>query len=628
MPTLYNTVYRGNFCDDKSGGNVAITFSRRMDSESPIPIPRRIIFAGRNNSPVKVEYKDNGEFKLVAINGSSCQVNIKAIGDFELSSLYTADEKEWRVDITDSFTWSGFLIPDSCNEPYASKPYDVSVRATDGLGTLKDLPFLQSDDTKYKGYMSDKELISEILLKTGLRLPIAIGVNTFESIMDPDICPLSQTYINLAAFYNDDNNPLNCEEVLNSVLARWSVRLHQFNGKWQVINILEKSFGNIDTWEFDSDGNTQPRTVVGNDITAGGFNRALQPTSANCSFAKALAQSLVYYKYGYTSNELVNGDFNDAMPPALPNDWTPTTTFTGRTYFRTDKKTGFLTTDVVLVISNTGAGDYLINDIPVQIRALEKVNVSFDLAAIDAADFPPGKRRVQILVKDDLGKYFTNDGWTTTSEFYEVVIDYKDFKNQINITFEVDPQATDYQFEIGLKNVYSYSLSGQYETQINNVKIQPQVSAGLKNPALGVIKKLTLKAPQTFKGDQILLLHGDEYNNQRTSQISVGSATVITPPVSWSRNNFPSENKSLLHIVADSKLRTHAKPYRIFEAEFVGPGYIDINTLLTIDLLEGTYIFLSGRFDLKLGIHQLRFAQVLNDAYEYIEEPDAEDYGH
>lgn len=629
MATTYRPIYIGDFCDEKLGSNIDVTISRRMDTEDPIPTPIEIQFAGATNSPVSVEFADDGDYKLNTINGSSCEVKIKAIDTFELSSLYTADEKEWRIDIDGGFKWSGFLIPDSCNEPYMSKPYDVSVTATDSLGALKDLDFALDDGVKLTGFMSDKNILSLILGKTNLNLAMTIAVNTFELTMDRDICPLSQSYVDVAAYYQEDGTPYTCEEVLNDILNRWSSRLHQFNGVWQIVNVLEKSFGDIDTWEFNSAGGVLPRFSLGNNITVGGVDRTLQPRGANNSFAKALAESKVYYKYGYATNEVANGSFDDCVPPAMPNGWSAVGTVTFFTYFRIDEKTGLTTTDVKLVIENTDTGAYIMSDNVVQVRSLEKTLITFDLRSIEASESTDlGDKAIFVLIKDNLGNFFTNEGWGATSGFYVIRRKRKDFGNDISVNFEVDPQTVDYDLTIGIKNVYSNDTGSlQHETQFDNVKVQPQTAPGLQKPPLGVLKKYALKAPQSYKRDNILLLHGDEYSDQRTSRISIGSDTVITPPVTWTRAEYPLENLPLLNIVADTELRMHSRPYRVFEAEFVGTGYIDINTLLTVDLLEGTYIFLSGKFDLKLGIHRLRFAQVLTDPYDYYELPATEDYG-
>jgi len=635
MANIYNVIYRGNFCSPDGTDNI-IEFAKRMLDTDPVPDVTPIIFSGHDDEPITFEYQDKGDYKQEPINGLSMTVNIKAIETFELQSLYTADEREWQVTLTGTFNVTGWLIPDSCSEPYASKPYDVSVQVTDAVGTLEDIPFAKDDGVTYKGFLSDIELIQICLAKTGLELPLLTGINTYEVTMDRAFGPLQQCYRDTARYLDSDGNPFSCLEVLRSILEHWSARLHQWNGYWQVVNVLEKSKGNIKAWRYTPEGTTDSFVMIGNTIIAGGINRDLQPSEATNATAKAFKLSTAYYQYGYPSNALINGDFDDAIPPALPNHWVASDGGSAHSETRVDETTGLPTSDHYLVIDSNGSGSgFIYNNTVVQVRANQKTVISFDLYAPDAV-FQLGsqKRYLSVRISDNFNNFFTAaNGWVQSGNFYVIEYTAPDFNNQLKVNFEVSQQPYDYQMTIGIQAVGSGSISA-YPTRINNVSVQPQTVSGQTAPPLGVFNRETLKAPQTYKKDPILLLHGDETNPQRTSRISIGSAITITPPTFWERAGINDpvsglpERQSLLHIVANSELRNHQRPYLIFTAKFVGQGYIDINTLLQVDLLSPTgWIFLSGKFDIKTGYHTLRFAEVLTNEPNYVEEFNIEDYG-
>lgn len=624
MPNFYNTIYRGDFCD-KSGNDIIVEFKQRMLDSDVVPTPTDIIFAGENNAPVTVDYADKGTIKGEPVNGAKCTVNIKAIGDFELSSLYTADEREWMVIVSGAFSFNGWLIPDSCKEPYASKPYDVSVSATDAIGTLKDVPFLTSEGTKYSGFIKDIDVLRYALAKTGLSLPIRIGINTFEEHMENDECPLSQCYINTDAFYDTDANAFSCHEVIRSIAERWGAQLHQFGGVWQLVNTLEKSKGLVNCWDFDFNGDYIGTSVLGNTVNAGGISEEIQPVG-DVSFAKALASSTAYYRYGYPSNQLFNGNMDIwDTPLALPNGWQVFDGAVAEGMTRLDAD-GNPTSDHYIRIISSGSNGRLANTNSVSIKAGETTTISFDLLAPTA--FAPilEKRYLGVLIWDGATSFYNaKDGWTTAGSYYVIEYNASVFNSQVNVNFKVGARGGDYDMFYAVQSVQSGGSGFDYPTSINNVNISSSVTADQTKPPVGVFNRQKSLTAQTFTKDPILLLHSDDPNDKRTSQISIGSADTVVVSEKWQRDGF-TESESLLHIVANSEIIMHARPYRIFEATFKGMGYIDINTLLTVEFLPDEYIFLSGSFDLKKSERTLTFAQVLTEQIEYTEES-REDYG-
>lgn len=626
MPNVYNTIYKGDFCD-KAGDDIFIEFKRRMLDTDPAPTIIPIIFAGEGDEPVTINFLNKGEYKLEAVNGSSISINIKAIDSFELSSLYTGDEREWLVVVSGAWNHQGWLIPDSCIEPFESKPYDVSVEATDSLGTLKDVAFLKADGTKYRGFISDLDVLRFALEKTGLSLPFIIGVNTFEAQMVNTNSPLAQSFINCARFIDSDGNAFSCHEVIRSIMARYSSRLFQFNGYWQVVNVLEQSQGVVDAFEYSELGVLIGTTTIGNTITGGGQDREIRPVGST-SFAKAYASSTAYYQYGYGGNTLPNGNMDiwTSKPVGLPDGWVVQNGAVAHTEIRLDQN-GNPTTDYYVVIDSSGETGFLGQTDPVLVRAQETTTVTFDLLCPTA---PGGASLVflylGVLIHDGAGNYFTNNnGWQPGFQFYVIQYRSGDFgERQVSVNFKVNAREADYDLYFGVQSIQGAS-SGDYPTFINNVQVVPAVNSDQSKPPVGLFNRQKSLAPQTFTPEPVLLLHGDEPNEKRTSQISIGLPPPVNFTESWTRNGI-TETSSLLEIVANTELRLHSRPYRIFEAEFIGYGIIDINTLLTVDLLVGNYIFLSGTFDLKRSIHTLRFAETLIDDIPHTTEI-KEDYG-
>jgi hypothetical protein len=113
-------------------------------------------------NPIQINYQNTSSNKLEAIIGSEATLNLIATEDFELEDLYTENEREFLVEIFRNGTliWSGFIIPDGCQESFTFAPYVISVNAVDGLGLLKNLSYVQNDGNFYLGKQSFIEVMN------------------------------------------------------------------------------------------------------------------------------------------------------------------------------------------------------------------------------------------------------------------------------------------------------------------------------------------------------------------------------------------------------------------------------------------------------------------------------------
>lgn len=637
MATVYYTEYYGWYCDN-NGNEVRGYLKRRyeVDPNSPIqlePEVKPLIFTGHDDEPTTIEYiQGDVTTKLNPINGSVCGMGIMIVGDMEFSDLYTADEKEWLLQIEGATTWSGFVIPDDFTEPFKAKPYPARLSATDALGTLEDIPFAMDDGTLYRGFLSDLGVLRICLEKTGLSLPYTIGVNTSiignRGATDPTKCLLAQMHIDVARFIDEDGVPFSCKEVLRSILERYSARLHQVNGRWQVINALELAYGSVTGWLFDANLNPNGTTEVVNQVTAGGLNRQVHPVG-DISLNKAYLNSTAYYQYGYPSNKLNNGDMNiwTNKPNGLPDNWA---TFGNVTAIgKVRQVNGVDTEDYFIEMSGQGDG-HIFNTDPTLVLANQKAVVTFDVYSPEAQTIEGDGDEIivlNVLVQDENGNWYGTNGWQVAFTWYRITYRLRDIINQIRVSFEVLPRAVNYNLIIGVRQYETEGGGRNIITQVNNAEIQQKADNELTKIAIGDYFRQTSLSKQSFKPDPILLLHSMEGIQDRTSRLSIGFPTVaVNIPIQWSRKNMPGEGKELLQIVANTQLRLHSRPYRIFQADFHGVANITPNTILTTDLLPGQYMFLSGTFDLKTNIHSLRFAEILKDDIPYIEEQ-RQDYG-
>lgn len=207
----------------------------------------------------EVEYKSLGSAPVLAIEegdgaikGSSLSFAIQADVEDELKSLYTTDNKLFKVDLyrNSSLYWQGYLLPELYSENYIDPPYDVSVTAIDGIATLKNVVY-QEDDIE----MSLLDIIKNLLGKTMLVMPCKIHMQlyTMQGIM------LTTAYISAAAY-----NGQTCYDVLNAILLSCNCKVLQFANEWLITAVT-----NAET-SYHVDGNNVdiPHCLLGQMGTA------------------------------------------------------------------------------------------------------------------------------------------------------------------------------------------------------------------------------------------------------------------------------------------------------------------------------------------------------------------------
>jgi hypothetical protein len=209
--------------------------------------------------PVRYSLNEPDQFDVFStIRPSHVTVVLPEITNFQYRELYTTDSKEylgiWSKDTGSGYTelWRGFLEPQVFNANYTSFT-DVSLTFTDGLGSLSE--FKYGEGSKFYDDIKLIKAISKVLQTTNLELPIHVGVNIYEdshNATDSDD-PLDQTYIDQEAFYDDEGEALNYEEVLKKKLDPFAVKLLQWNAAFWIVR-QEELIGDFDYRVFTKRG--------------------------------------------------------------------------------------------------------------------------------------------------------------------------------------------------------------------------------------------------------------------------------------------------------------------------------------------------------------------------------------
>ena len=193
------------------------------------------------SNPVQINYPTETD-RTKGIRGSECILSFMSQTGFTLYDIYTQDERQYQVIVKIDGVpyWTGFIINDFSSEPFQEiGTYEVTIKATCGLGGLSGFKFLNQSGYYLFGYISVTALLSLLLQKTGLQLNYYTGVNIYETRHNTSLNALDQTFINVQRFFGSDGLPMQCDQVLESLCQTFGAIIFQRAGAWFFVRQAE-----------------------------------------------------------------------------------------------------------------------------------------------------------------------------------------------------------------------------------------------------------------------------------------------------------------------------------------------------------------------------------------------------
>jgi len=267
-----------------------------------------------DKSPVKLSYKEV-ENKLDAIRPLECTLSFINGDSFLLSEFYTEDERTFKITVTKNelVKFKGYLVPDSCSEPFARVNHAVSIKCTDALGSLKTVTYPFPIGATFDLKQSFINILCYCLAPLNLNLDISTICNVYDVAMLNSLNddPLSQASINPLRLSDDKGKILTCYEVIKSVCEAWAMSVAQVNGKWvfyrsnELAPLVVRQRNYNYTGLFLNAQNIANNRVVGNSNSTDLIALATPNTEIEGAFKRVEVLSL----YGNVPSILYNGDF-------------------------------------------------------------------------------------------------------------------------------------------------------------------------------------------------------------------------------------------------------------------------------------------------------------------------------
>jgi hypothetical protein len=210
----------------------------------------------------ELELSDSSDDNTIIARECRLVIWANEVSPITWETFLTGAYDEWYLKvIIDSYPhFEGFLTPEEGNTPFLDKPYSVTVRASNALKLLKDVPLTKLDGTDFHGKFTASDFIIAALSKTQLTLPVRMFGSLYNEGMDtrdddPAATHWNQIKFDHRSFLKDATTFISCYDALVFLFGR-SFRLFYFNGYWVVFFIHEHQYAPGGLWytDFDTTG--------------------------------------------------------------------------------------------------------------------------------------------------------------------------------------------------------------------------------------------------------------------------------------------------------------------------------------------------------------------------------------
>ena len=184
-------------------------------------------------TPFALKYTDVD--KLEPVQGSGATIGLVSHEIFEFVSLHTDDMQGYMIKMyrAGKLYWIGWLDPELYEEQLSDyPPYPVEFTGAD-FNVLERLKYKDANDNNYTDIVSMMEHLKRCL--SALALPfgkVYIGCSTTAegiTLSDGETV-LDKLYVMSANFYDEDNEPMSCREVIESILQPFGLMMVQGDG--------------------------------------------------------------------------------------------------------------------------------------------------------------------------------------------------------------------------------------------------------------------------------------------------------------------------------------------------------------------------------------------------------------
>lgn len=472
----------------------------------------------------------------------------------------------------DSLFWQGWLMQDDFEEPWIDTAHYITLRATDGLGTIASdpYPFLVGQQTMldYLGYCIENTALGSLTLRKNY-----INNLFYQGMQDRSdgmFNPLAQATVDARTFEGDDK-----AKILEKINRAWSMTVFQYRGEWWWVRLEE--FLN----DFPLNGIEQDlfggATFTKSFETNIGVGESIKPVMPEMfrSFRRPSKRTKISYFYRFPNEILCNQGFlsGDLIAPTTDSYtvdcWTLLKTSfgspvagTAQWYRKEIKDSDLNVIDNYLFIASDAALHYAKSQ-GVIMNAGDTAKINFDFKS--QRNVSVGAANIQaaaVLFETSTNKYtLNNDGlWVLSNSSYTTFFQF------INVPYSAAELLTDWKnVEVQSKGVpgpgtmyICFVNNHGTDTDSNFKGVEVAIREASKQP--GVVGdydqyELTGNTFQNYEEETFL---DDSNNRQHKGALHFNGQLTGD---NWYRMDYPSErltfkrHKAIAHMILNKRNR-------------------------------------------------------------------------
>ena len=572
------------------------------------------------------------------IRGSSLTINFIANLEQSFDDLTIVEEFKFIVLFykNDVNIFTGWLLPEGIQQSYVNESWEVSLKAVDGLGFLKNYEYQPKTNvilpnnslvTVNNVYPQEFGILYTILNRLTYTLPIAtfdeinqgFSLSTGVPVNYFDFANINKRIINKEVFLNKNGNYLDCETILKDILQKYNFIIFQGNVNGQLAWIITRPFFQL-TASNQKGSLFRPSSVIDNKII---FER----------FETFNNQSDTIFSNYDTDNGLIHCNQNQIINynAAIQN-------------FRFDQKwLGLKNYGVSLTDSNydvTSRGFFVSEGIRSDIKGADLEPAATQTTVISYnKDF---QTNIIIEINTLFRVTLTDQTLTTTAWMnYRVkavnTINSEVLYLRINSEGQSEWGGNSFIIKTGQANLTgsgSVFVNTKIEApELNNfnifvdiyeydfIDLRPveaittDIKIFFRPISLGIGEYHDTKSTNqrsSFLSEPVKVINSNQNDDVYLNNLYEVVAGDLEPQDFWQYRNTSPTYQNLLELTARERLRMLSKPQMIFSGDVY--GYLPYFNKIIYDKIEGQFLITAYSFNSKTNITRLECSQAFIDS--------------
>ena len=173
----------------------------------------------------------------------------------DITDFLADQDDDWNIivyrELGQPPIFDGFLNVEDSSQPLHDKPFEIILRASDGISLLKDVPLTDASGASFKGLNSIVDYLGAALYKSNNTPGFKFYSDIFHVAMDQSKCPLKQMQVDAKTFEKDETSVQSCYDVIDKICTDLQCRVFYDNGFWHIVSLWQyhKDYG-FNYWTF------------------------------------------------------------------------------------------------------------------------------------------------------------------------------------------------------------------------------------------------------------------------------------------------------------------------------------------------------------------------------------------